>query len=67
MLFLNEPLCVLSLSYYSNINTEQFYLHVFVQLGWESTMGRLLGSKIECGIKSLFQGHSKALPYREVN
>jgi len=34
--------------------------------GWATTVGRLLGPKMENSIKYLSKGHSDALPHREV-
>jgi len=56
--------CMLCVCHYSNKETVLF---ACLSSGWATTIGRLLGPKMENSIKCLAQGHSDVLPHRESN
>jgi len=53
----------LCLPYYSNTEAALF---ACLSSGWATTTSRLLGPKVKNSIKCLSQGHSDALPHREL-
>jgi len=58
-----EPDVVLMLC--TPINTKTILFAACLSPCWATTMGRLLGPKMQNSKKCLSQGHSDALPHRE--
>jgi len=54
----------LCLSYHDKTEAVLF---AYLSSGWATTSGRLLDPKVENSIKCLSQGHSNALPHRELS